>query len=234
MEDQDAWELYPQHRWIFNKLEVAQRLGYDCGPACIPVSRSGKYIIRPIYNLYGMGVGAHFLNIDISQAKEMNNHALIPPGYFWCEFFEGTHYSIDFKRTNAPPKSKFCWEPFSTMIGEKDENQLTKFASWSKIENISLTPPDICNNLDGVETINVEFIGDKPIEIHLRSGNDVMYDLPMGTKLIPVWDSDEGLNVCYRETIDIPNENTSCRYDASGYLKYYRVGYKIYKEKHNG
>ena len=27
-------------------------------------------------------------------------HGHVPPGYFWCEFFEGTHYSTDFKRVN--------------------------------------------------------------------------------------------------------------------------------------
>ena len=31
-EDYQAWDAYPQHRWVFNKLEVALKLGYKAGP----------------------------------------------------------------------------------------------------------------------------------------------------------------------------------------------------------
>jgi hypothetical protein len=27
-EDYEAWEAYPQYRWVFNKLELSMRLGY--------------------------------------------------------------------------------------------------------------------------------------------------------------------------------------------------------------
>ena len=61
-EDYQAWEEYPQHRWVFNKLEVALKLGYKAGPACVPLPKTSntlfKAIIRPIYNLYGMGISA--------------------------------------------------------------------------------------------------------------------------------------------------------------------------------
>ena len=57
-EDEQAWVAFPQHRWVFNKLEVALKLGYEAGPACVPVQHTGTYIVRPIYNLYGMSVGA--------------------------------------------------------------------------------------------------------------------------------------------------------------------------------
>ena len=61
-EDYQAWEEYPQHSWVFNKLEVALKLGYKAGPACVPLPKTSntlfKAIIRPIYNLYGMGISA--------------------------------------------------------------------------------------------------------------------------------------------------------------------------------
>ena len=60
-EDFQAWEKYPEYRWVFNKLELALKLGYRAGPACVPLPplRSHfKVVIRPIYNLYGMGIGA--------------------------------------------------------------------------------------------------------------------------------------------------------------------------------
>ena len=103
-EDFQAWQIYPEHRWVFNKLELALRLGYDAGPACVPITRSGKYVVRPIYNLYGMGIGAKVIHINIMQSKSMENHALIPPGYFWCEAFEGEHKSVDFEKLYAMRK----------------------------------------------------------------------------------------------------------------------------------
>ena len=124
--DDDAWKEYPQHRWIFNKLEIALKFGYDAGPACIPITKSGDYIIRPTYNLYGMGLGAKIIHIDISQAKEMEEHALVPPGHFWCEKFKGTHKSVDFERSSG------YWKPFCTIVGESNEENLVRFKSWKK------------------------------------------------------------------------------------------------------
>lgn len=219
-DDTDAWLAYPEHRWIFNKLEVALKLGYEAGPACVPVRRSDNYIIRPIYNLYGMGIGAHTQYLLQSDGWDMMNHAHIPPGYFWCEMFEGDHLSIDFKRTKAPIGSSFCWESFCTMIGETDKNCLTKFKSWVKIENKRVLLPLFCNHLDGVDNLNIEMIGGNIIEIHLRTGNDVVWDMPVGTKLVPVWNGDS-------EEINIKNEDPDCVYDASGYLEHVRIGYRI-------
>ena len=28
-EDYQCWDAYPQYRWLFNKLEVSLKLGYD-------------------------------------------------------------------------------------------------------------------------------------------------------------------------------------------------------------
>ena len=59
LDDYHAWEAYPQYRWVLNKLDVSLRLGYHAGPAGVPVKHTGWYIVRPIYNPYGMGIGAH-------------------------------------------------------------------------------------------------------------------------------------------------------------------------------
>ena len=32
IEDWDPWNKYSQHRWIFNKLQLALDLGYRVGP----------------------------------------------------------------------------------------------------------------------------------------------------------------------------------------------------------
>ena len=91
-EDYQAWEAYPQYRWIYNKLELALELGYEAGPACVPVKKTGDYIVRPVYNLYGMGIGAVKKHFDrYKDAEDLINHEHIPPGYFWCEWFDGLY-----------------------------------------------------------------------------------------------------------------------------------------------
>ena len=98
-EDYHAWVEYPDHRWVFNKLEMALRFGYDAGPACVPITKSGRYIVRPIYNLYGMGIGATIKDLDLDlHADDMMHHKHVPPGYFWCEYLEGNHYSATYSK----------------------------------------------------------------------------------------------------------------------------------------
>ena len=82
-EDYQAWEAYPQHRWVFNKLEVALKLGYKAGPACVPLPKTEntlfKAIIRPIYNLYGMGINAKVKTFRPMIDNEIIiNHGFIP------------------------------------------------------------------------------------------------------------------------------------------------------------
>ena len=43
MQDKHAWLIYPDHRNLFNKLELSLRLGYTCGPAGVDVPKSGMY-----------------------------------------------------------------------------------------------------------------------------------------------------------------------------------------------
>ena len=95
-EDFQCWDAYPKYRWLFNKLEVSLKLGYDCGPAGVPITKAGNYIIRPIYNLYGMSVGVRKQWLRIEDADDIQKHKFMPAGYYWCEWFEGNHYSVDY------------------------------------------------------------------------------------------------------------------------------------------
>ena len=43
----DAWLVcHDEDRWIFNKLELARRLGYKAGPAGLAVQEKGEEDIR--------------------------------------------------------------------------------------------------------------------------------------------------------------------------------------------
>ena len=47
MKDWDctAYENYPSLRHFFNKLWVAEQMGYDCGPAGTSPKKSGTYVV---------------------------------------------------------------------------------------------------------------------------------------------------------------------------------------------
>jgi hypothetical protein len=177
MYDKDAWDIYPNHRNLFNKLELSLRLGYLCGPAGIDVPKRGMYCIRPIYNLNGMGAGSY-----IQELLERSDN-YIPPGYFWCELFKGTHYSIDWEYNNE-------WKPIFCCIGERNEDDpLYKFIRW-KIVDVpnSIVLPDFIKNIKNVKNINTEYIGNNLIEIHLRKNQD----FPDGaSELLPIWSIEE-------------------------------------------
>lgn len=213
-EDHQAWEAYPQHRWVFNKLDLALRMGYAAGPAGVPIPRDGKYIIKPIYNLYGMGLGAEVVEWTLADNKKIEDCEIISPGYMWCEYFEGPHYSVDYKRVHSE------WQPFCAMKGTNTEQNLVKFTEWERVEPPELELPDFIKNLDGVEYINLEMKGTQIFEVHLRSGNNHIWSYPIGTKLIPVWNDKPS-----KEVLDIPDEEyiggvTLPKIDTRGLTRY--------------
>ena len=81
----------PDTMWVTDKLILSSKMGYKCGPAGIDVPESGDYIVRPVVNAYGLGIGAEKMFIE-----QTTTH--IPPGFFWCEWFEGRHLSVDYQQ----------------------------------------------------------------------------------------------------------------------------------------
>lgn len=151
----------PKYRLFANKLWFAEQMGYKCGPRGVPVPEPGEYIVRPIYNLEGMGLGA-----SIEYLWEESD---IPLGYFWCELFQGDHITADWEKQDGE------WVQCSTFRGIRNTENLYKFERWHRI-NHTMRLPDICAGIDA-ETINVEYIGNKPIEVHIRQNpNPVQYD----------------------------------------------------------
>ncbi len=97
IDDRDAYPLVPQSdRWIFNKLILAERLGYNCGPSGTFINTPGLYCIRPIMGSQGRGRDGGFFKFEV---KLRDNILVQPPyrsGYFWCEWFDGRHAWTDF------------------------------------------------------------------------------------------------------------------------------------------
>lgn len=96
IEDRAAYPLVAvSERWIFNKLLLAEALGYDCGPCGTPVTKAGVYCVRPIMNCAGNGIGGVMKYPATVQGRGFTQ----PPfaaGYFWCDWFEGWHGWTDF------------------------------------------------------------------------------------------------------------------------------------------
>lgn len=154
--------------WIFDKLILSKKLGYICGPAGVDVPTPGNYIIRPITNILGMGRKASFSFIE----KTTDD---LEPGMFWCEIFTGHHYSVDYR----DEEQILCVEGI-----RNKEDPLYKWKEWKRVAT-SIPYPSILRTLQGrYETINVEFIGEKIIEVHLRGNMDFINN---SAKIIPVW-----------------------------------------------
>lgn len=226
-EDFQAWEHYkgsPELRWLFNKMEIAIRQGLHAGPAATAPSHAGTYIYRPTYNLYGMGIGATKFEYNESMYPNMINNGVVPPGYFWCEWIEGEHLSIDYERIDGEWKVRSVWG------GEhENKNNLTRFDSWERLhedyaptaDQLKLQPYFL--GYKDITKFNIEMIDDYIIEIHLRWGNDPFDDLAVGSKVIPVWQDQEIPEGEWRGNL---HEDMN-QYSASGHLSDVRKGYII-------
>ena len=173
--DENVWPV--THRddlWVFDKLMLSRYLGYECGPAGVKVPRPGEYVVRPIYNLFGMGLLARVENIESSTYH-------LHPAEFWCEKFDGRHISVDYEKG----RQIVAFEGL-----RRDGDPLYKFTHWSRIEE-QFEYPAILNTgqhfLRGrYSRVNCEFVNGKLIEVHLRSGAQ---DLPENIDRVEViWD----------------------------------------------
>jgi hypothetical protein len=169
MNDSDVWNtIVGEDLWIYDKLILAKRLGYTCGPAGVPPTTTNDYIVRPISNYRMMGRGSSIVTISA-------NEDIIPDGYFWCEVFTGRHITIDYNRG----KQTLAVEGF------KDNARTDRFSSWKKIEYPYELPPLISNIAKKYEWLNIEMIGDKIIEVHLRYNDD--FANHTASEIIPIW-----------------------------------------------
>jgi hypothetical protein len=173
LDSQEEWKnIHNSDLWVYNKLFLSRILGYNCGPIGVPVPKSDFYIVRPSFNLLGMGRFARIEWID-----QYTDH--LHPSEFWCEVFEGEHISVDYKNKH----------PELTVLGTKDlKDPLYKWSKWEKI-NRFIEFPSVLNELKGdYEYINCEFIGNKLIEVHFRRNPDFRYG---NNVAIPIWNDQD-------------------------------------------
>jgi hypothetical protein len=158
-EDSDAWQWYPAHRWVYDKLAVALSQGLDAGPHG---TRPPSFPVfsKPIVNLKGMGVGSRVLTSPADYAR----HAA--PGHFWMTLLRGRHVSSDLAVVNGEP----CWWRHVTgkpagegtfdywiIHAEADADIEVRCGAWVRKHLAGYTG-----------MLNLETIGGTIIEVHLR------------------------------------------------------------------
>ena len=87
-DDVDGYKFNPLHRWIYNKLLVAQSQRLECGLHDTPPPRYPVFC-KPVTNLKGMGAGTSVL------ANERDFRETCRPGDFWSRLLTGEHVSTD-------------------------------------------------------------------------------------------------------------------------------------------
>jgi hypothetical protein len=158
-EDCDAWQWYPAHRWVYDKLAVALSQNLEVGPHGVTPARFPVFS-KPITNLKGMGVGSRVLNT----ADDYERH--YAPGHFWMPLLDGRHVSSDAAVVDGEP----CWwrhatgKPagegtfdYWTVHAEPDADIESHCGAWAQ------------KHLAGYSgMLNLETIGGTIIEAHLR------------------------------------------------------------------
>lgn len=169
--DVDFWHTTdPDDLWLFDKLILSKKLGYVCGPAGVAPAKAGTYIVRPCVNYRMMSRGAGFMQLS------PESHDAVPDGYFWCEAFTGRHLSFD-----------YCYGRQTLAVeGFRDDPQrLDRFSCWQKIRDTYVLPKLLRPIAEKYPWLNIEVIGDKIIEAHLRYNDD--FANHNANTIIPVW-----------------------------------------------
>jgi hypothetical protein len=168
-EEDFVWQrTSADHLWVFDKLILSRKLGYTCGPTGIDVPEPGYYIVRPCVNALGLGLGAtkEYLEKDTTH---------LSVGFFWCEWFEGRHVSVDYKDGVQ----------VLAVEGTKPDNTFTQWTKWHRV-NDEFPLPAILTQFDE-QYLNCEYIDGKLIEVHFRRNEDFDYATE---EFIPVWEGE--------------------------------------------
>jgi hypothetical protein len=159
IDDTEAFNLNPAHRWVYDKLLIAKSQGLECGSHDVAPTRYPVFS-KPVTNLKGMGVGTRVL------FSERDYHENCGVGDFWMKLLTGEHVSTDF----AVIKGDIAWCRHTLgipdvagtfdywVLEERPRPQLERYCrQWIRA------------NLAGYTgMLNLESIGGSVIEAHLR------------------------------------------------------------------
>lgn len=177
--DAHAWRLNPDYRHIYNKLCLAEAQGLRAAPLGIDPQLFGfaaqdEVFVKPITNLAGMS-----LNAGVYRVENLPYRA----GSFWCERLIGQQTSTDCLVLNGQTQ----WFAHTLAATEKNQQRPIYWQIGVDLPYIEPLLSDfIAEYLSHYTGIcNVEMIGDKLIEMHLRGSNG-FYDF-YGEDFVSAW-----------------------------------------------
>ncbi len=158
-EDSDAWHWYPRYRHVYDKIDIALNQGLNAAPHGVQPP-SFPVFSKPIVNLKGMGVGSRILRTSAEYEENLT------AGHMWMTLLNGRHVSTDVALVAGEPH----WWRHVAGIPSRDG----AFDYWTVHAANDPTIEDYCGNwirqnLEGFTgIINLETIGGRIIEVHLR------------------------------------------------------------------
>jgi hypothetical protein len=158
-DDPEAWEWNPEHRWVFDKLQVALSQGLAAGPH--GTTPPGFPVFsKPIMNFRGLGAGSRILH----SPQDYERHHR--PGHFWMTLLAGEHISSDVAVVAGEPR---WWRHVTGVaVGEGMFDYWTVQAA-PNLELEGSCGAWIARQLKGYTgLLNLETIGGSIIEAHLR------------------------------------------------------------------
>ncbi|MCG6873271.1 MAG: hypothetical protein LJE84_13375 [Gammaproteobacteria bacterium] len=158
-EDGDAWKWYPEHKWIYNKLAIAESQDLLCAPHGIDPEHFPVFS-KPIYNMRGMGAGSGVLRT----LKEYRHRQR--PGHMWMELLDGEHVSTDcavvagqvrwMRHTVGAPLAGGMFDYWTVLASDRPHVE-QYIQTWVHQNLAAYTG-----------MLNFETIGARIIEIHMR------------------------------------------------------------------
>lgn len=192
--DKDTYHVLPkEHRWIFNKIDICQRFGYEpYGPTGTPMP-AGTYCVRPIVNVLGMARGG-FKKVTVKEGYIIDDL----PGYCWTKWDDGKRAwweFIDDKCVGAQRTNTF--------------NEMTGVETFVEVHPSKLMK--MPEQLKGISRyMLVETIGDTVIDIGPRHMSE---DARQSTiddykKFYPDWEPPEHVEFGISEMLRVYNPKT--------------------------
>lgn len=159
IDEASAWALYPERRWIHNKLAICETQGLAHGPHGVMPERFPVFS-KPIYNMRGMGTGGRV----IASARDYRQR--IEPGHMWMTLLTGAHVSTDVALAAGRP----VWWRHATGVpaggGTFDRWVIHARRRPALEKSIGAWIARHLRGFSGV--VNFETIGGRIIECHLR------------------------------------------------------------------
>lgn len=159
-EDGDAYEMFPKHRWVYNKLMICETQNgmvhglHGMEPPGFPI------FSKPIYNMRGMGAGSRALR----SLKEYQVHQR--PGHMWMPLLQGEHVSTDAAVVDGEPR---WWRHVTAKPLEGGMFDYWTVLAESRPEIETYCGEWLGRTLRGYTgMVNFETIGARIIEAHLR------------------------------------------------------------------